>query len=111
MVKTYNKQIDIILDEHTKSVDKSVHQSHVKYWYLPTHAVLKKDKHSLQIVFGCAHTYNKITLNGSCYEGHNLIWISYDLLLRLRQRHSAVMVDIALMYNQVKILSIANMSG
>ena len=108
MVKTYNKQIDdMVLDEYTKSV----HQSPAKYWYLPTHAVLKKDKHSLQIVLGCAHTYNRITLNGSCYEGPNLIWISYDVLLRLLQRHSEVMVDIALMYNQAKILTLADMSG
>ena len=112
MVKTYNTQIDdMVLDEYTKSVDKSVHQSPAKYWYLPTYAVLKKDKHSLQIVFGCAHTYNRITLNGSCYEGPNLIWKSYDVLLRLLQRHSEVMIDIALTYIQAKILTLAEMSG
>ena len=71
----------------------------------------KKDKHSLQIVFDCAHTYNRILLNGSCYQAPNLIWKSYDSLLMLHQRHSAVMVDIVLMYNQVKILTLAEMSG
>ena len=79
--------------------------------YLPTPAVLKNDKHSLRIVFDCALTYNCIIVDGSCYQGPNLIWKSYDLLLRLRQRHSAVMVAIALMYNQIKILSLAEMSG
>ena len=109
MVKTYKKQIDdMVLDEYTKSVDKSVHQPPAKYWYFPPHAVLKKDKHSRQIVFGCAHTYNRIMLNGSCYQGPNLIWKSYDVLFRLRQRHSEVMVDIALMYNQVKRLTLAD---
>ena len=79
--------------------------------YLPTPAVLKNDKHSLRIVFDCALTYNCIIVDRSCYQGPNLIWKSYDLLLRLRQRHSAVMVAIALMYNQIKILSLAEMSG
>ena len=79
--------------------------------YLPTPAVLKNDTHSLRIVFDCALTYNCIIVDSSCYQGPNLIWKSYDLLLRLRQHHSAVMVDIALMYNQVKILSLADMSG
>ena len=79
--------------------------------YLPTPAVLKNDKHSLRIVFDCALTYNCIIVDGSCYQGPNLIWKSYDLLLMLRQCHSAVMVDIALMYNQVKLLSLAEMSG
>ena len=108
MVKTCNKQIDdMVFDEYTKSV----HQSPAKYWYLPTHAVLKKDKQSLRIVFDCALPYNYIMVDRSCYQGPNIIWKSYDLLLRLRQRHSAVMVSIALMYNQIKILSLAKMSG
>ena len=87
-----------LLDEYAESVDPESHQSPAKCWYLPTHAVLKIDMLSLRIVIDCTHSYNCITLNGSCYQGPNLIWKWYDVILRLCQRHSAVIVDIALMY-------------
>ena len=104
MIETYDKQIDdMVLEGYVESVDPESQQSPAKCWYLPTHAVLKRDKHSIRIVFDCAHTYNGISLNGSCYQGPNLTSKLYDVLLRFRQHHSAVMADIAAMYNQVKI--------
>ena len=64
MVETYHKQIDDMVSEgYVESFDRSVLQSPAKCWYLPTHVVLNKDKHSLRIVVDCALTNNCILLD------------------------------------------------
>ena len=104
MLQDYDQQINhMVAQGYAEHISGDYNERPKKCWYLPTHAVLKKDKCSLRIVFDCAHIYKGISLNGSCYQGPNLTAKIFDVLLRFRQYSHAVMGDIKSMYNQIRI--------
>ena len=72
MLQDYDQQINhMVAQGYAEHISGDYNERPKKCWYLPTHAVLKKDKCSLRIVFDCAHIYKGISLNGSCYQGPN----------------------------------------
>ena len=104
MLQDYDQQINhMVAQGYAEEISGDYNEHPKKCWYLPTHAVLKKDKCSIRIVFDCAHVYKGISLNGSCYQGPNLTAKIFDILLRFRQYSHAVMGDIKSMYNQIRI--------
>ena len=75
-----------------------------KIWYLPPFAVVNPKKpDKLRIVFDCAAQCQGRSLNNQCHQGPDLNNRLFDVLLRFRQHHFAVMGDIESMYHQVKI--------
>ena len=56
MLQDYDQQINhMVAQGYAEHISGDYNEHPKKCWYLPTHAVLKKDKCSLRIVFDCAH--------------------------------------------------------
>ena len=104
MLQDYDQQINhMVAQGYAEQISGDYNEHPKKCLYLPTHAVLKKAKCSLRIVFDCAHVYKGISLNGSCYQGPNLTAKIFNVLLRFRLYSHAVMGYIKSMYNQIRI--------
>jgi len=96
----YDEQVAIkVANNYAKQVqDEPAEQK--KCWYLPTHAVTKKDEKSLKLVFDRAHVYRDTSLNSSCHLGPNLTSQLFDVPVQFSQYSHAVMADIHCMYKK-----------
>ena len=104
IIDTYNNEINrLVQDGYAEIVpDREINSANT-CWYLPHHAVAKKDGKKIRVVFDCASKFNNVSLNTCCLQGPNFTNRLTDVLLKFRTHHYAFMADITAMYNQVKI--------
>ena len=100
----YNEEIQKLLDKsYAEIVQEPYTSPSKKVWYLPHHAVPKKDPTKLRLVFDCASKYREVSLNESCMQGPDMNNNIFQVLLRFRQSSYAIMADIEAMYNQISV--------
>ncbi|XP_071944680.1 uncharacterized protein [Antedon mediterranea] len=71
-------------------------------WYLPHHAVPKKNG-DVRVVFDCAAKHRGLSLNDVVMQGPDLVNSLMGVLLRFRRRQYAIMGDIKSMFHQVRV--------
>ena len=77
--------------------DKSV-------WYLPHHGVYKNgDPTKVRVVFDCAATCDRTSLNQQLFTGPDLVNNLCGVLLRFREYRYTLVADIEAMFHQVKV--------
>ena len=75
-----------------------------KTWFIPHHGVYHPHKPGkICVVFDCSAKYKGKSLNDLLLKGPGLTNSLLGVLTRFRQEHVAVMVDIEVMFHQVKV--------
>lgn len=74
-----------------------------RVWYITHHGVYHPQKQKLRVVFDCASSYQRVSLNKELLQGPDLTNYLIDVVTLFRHDYFALMSDIEAMYHQVRV--------
>ena len=105
--KAYCKQMEEMEDmKFARKLTKEEEKAHEgPVHYIPHHAILRPDKKStpVRIVFNSSSVYQGHSLNDYWMKGPDLLNNLFGVLLRFRERETALVGDISKMYHRILI--------
>ena len=100
----YSKCIRQLVEKgYAEKIEEDDQPQAGRTWYLPHHAVKHPKKGKVQVVFDSAANYKGVSLNTQLVQGPDLTNNLLGVLLRFRERKTAIVADIEAMFHQVRV--------
>ena len=100
----YSKCIRQLVEKgYAEKIEEDDQPQAGRTWYLPHHAVKHPKKGKVRVVFDAAANYKGVSLNTQLVQGPDLTNNLLGVLLRFRERKTAIVADIEAMFHQVRV--------